>query len=699
VPALDGLRGAAVLVVLVHHAGPTWLPGGFLGVTWFFALSGFLITRLLLVELEAAGRVDLGRFFGRRARRLVPAALVGIALAAFVGLGLGSAGRRAVGPDAAAGLLSVVNWRYALGGHEYAQAFGDPSPLQHLWSLGIEEQLYLGLAGVFVVLGVLRLSFGRRRVVLASVLAAAIAASVASGTQLFRIGQLPWRAYFGTDVRAAEPLLGALLAVVLAGARGIPTGRRVRRLVGALGAAAAVGLAFTARSAQAHDLWLYRGGFALVAVLTCGVIVAALDERSSVAWVLSARPLRAAGRVSYGAYVVHWPLFLWLDGARTGLGDGPLLVLRLGATFALATVSLIAIEAPIRAGRLTPTVARGGWAAGALAVASLGAAVAVAAPASLTTLDRTGDLAAPIVPRPMRLPSPGAGGPDLSTTTVAVGASGSVARSGSQAVAAAPARPPVGPSGPPASVSSRPSTPGALTRGPHDGPLRVVLVGDSQAENLATGLAAWGTDHDVEVYDLSVGGCTLGRGGQRRLRTGLVHDIPGECAWWDWDGSPRWKALYQARPDVIVVLTGMNDSFDRKQVDWPTWRAPGQEGFRTWNGNEYRKAYRMLATSGAVVAAVVPPCDDWTAHPDWQESAEGDRRMRLMATEVVRPSAAAVGAPLLDEDAVLCPGGRFVSDPLGVPAARPDGFHLTDHAATVLADRWLGPEVLRLAGR
>jgi peptidoglycan/LPS O-acetylase OafA/YrhL/lysophospholipase L1-like esterase len=710
-PALDGLRGVALLAVLVHHGAPGWLPGGFLAVTWFFALSGFLITGLLLTELEARGRVDVRRFFSRRARRLVPAALLGIAVAAAVGVANGGEGRRLLAGDAAGGVLSVVNWRYALGGHSYQQSFGEPSPLQHLWSLGVEEQVYLGLALAFVALGSRRLPVRARRPALAAVLAAAILGSIGAASVVYRIGELPWRSYFGTDTRGAEPLVGALFAVVLVRAGGV---RPVGRVLRALGVAAVVPLALAAWRAQPHDLWLHRGGFAAVSALTCCVIVAATDARSVVARVLSASPLRTAGRVSYSAYILHWPLFLWLDASRTGLAPAPLLLVRVAVTMALASLSLRLVETPIRAGRLTPQVARAGWAAGALGVASIGVAVAVAAPAPPTTFTRATDLAAPVRPAgagiAAALTAPPAAPPAVATSFASRPGAAETGRpvvAGTRQATPSSSSAPSSPSSSSSSSSPRPGSstpvPGAAgTTRPstrREGPLRVAVVGDSQAENLATGLAAWGQTHDVEAYDLSVGGCTLGRGGKRRLATGLVYDIPGECAWWDWDGSPRWKALKTAQPDVIVVLSGMNDSFDRKLDEWPDWRSPGQQGFRAWNVSEFQKAYRMLATSGAAVAAVVPPCDDWRAHPDWQAAAEGDRRMRLMATEIVRPSAAAAGVPLLDLDAQLCPGGRFVADPFGVPEARPDGFHLTDQAAAVVAERWLGPEVLRLGGR
>jgi lysophospholipase L1-like esterase len=226
-----------------------------------------------------------------------------------------------------------------------------------------------------------------------------------------------------------------------------------------------------------------------------------------------------------------------------------------------------------------------------------------------------------------------------------------------------------------------------------------VFVGDSQSRNLATGLAIWGAQHDVDAYDLAQGGCTIGRGGERRLVTGELRRIPAICSWWGDPNGYGWQAVREIAPDLIVVLSGVYDSFDRKLAEWPAWRTPtadANDEFRTWTRSQFVTAYRTFAGSGARVAAVTAPCDNWIQHTDWQTVAEGDRRIDVVNRDVIIPAAAEAGVPLLDLNAVLCPGGRFASASLGVADARPDGFHLTDAAAAVLATRWLGPEITKL---
>ena len=143
-PALDGLRAIALVAVLAFHAGFSWIHGGYLPLTSFFVLSGFLITSLLLLERGRKGRIDLVAFWGRRARRLVPAAILGLGL---VALYTASIGRSVPGlrGDVFACLGWVANWRFIFVGRSYADLFGDPSPVQHFWSLAVEEQFYLVL--------------------------------------------------------------------------------------------------------------------------------------------------------------------------------------------------------------------------------------------------------------------------------------------------------------------------------------------------------------------------------------------------------------------------------------------------------------------------------------------------------------------------------------------------------------------------
>ena len=366
VPALDGLRAVALLGVLCFHGQLTGAGGGFLGVSTFFTLSGFLITSILLLEWERTGRIDLRRFWTRRARRLLPAALV-----ALLGIGIygilvasGHAASR-IGGDGLSALFYVANWRFVLADQSYAALFSAPSPVQHFWSLAIEEQFYL----LFPLLMVGVLPFAKNRQRLGAVLLGLAGASAALAFVLWSPGHDPSRVYYGTDTRAVELLVGAYLATRLAGRRRVRVRRRrVTKAVTGLLAFGALLVLWSTVSQS--DTFLYRGGLPLNAVLTGLVITGALVP-GPLALVLSWRPLVRLGLVSYGAYLYHWPIFLWLDEQRVGVGGVALFAVRVGVTLALATLSFRYLEAPVRGGRRIT-----GWRP--RLVAPLGAGVAAA---------------------------------------------------------------------------------------------------------------------------------------------------------------------------------------------------------------------------------------------------------------------------------------------------------------------------------
>ena len=259
-PALDGLRAIAVLAVIVYHLDYEWMSGGFLGVDTFFVLSGYLITSLLLVEYTSTGTVSLRDFWVRRAKRLLPAALLLLAAVAVYGWLVAPTDRLGtIRGDALATLAYVANWRFILDDASYFELWSEASPLRHMWSLAIEEQFYV--LWPLVVLGLLRAGRGRTTVLAVSCLLGA-AGSVVLMAVLADVDRS--RAYFGTDTRAHTILLvGALLAVDAA------TGAPVRSpdpapdaLYGSgVGAAAVmvVGAGFVAVS-DTGDLAFYRGG-------------------------------------------------------------------------------------------------------------------------------------------------------------------------------------------------------------------------------------------------------------------------------------------------------------------------------------------------------------------------------------------------------------------------------------------------------
>ena len=344
VRGLDGLRAASMAVVLLYHGEIPSFAGGFLGISTFFTLSGFLITSMLLRDHDASGRIDLRSFWARRFRRLLPAAYLTLAGILVFGATVATQQQLQNLPGAVvASVAEVANWFFIRAGQSYVALFSAPSPVQHFWSLAIEEQFYL-----LMPIGLMILLRRRRPLwIVGAALAAAALASTALMRVLFDHGASLDRLYYGTDTRAAELLVGALLAVVLH-ARPLPRSGNLRRVFPALGAICAVVVVWSWTHVGINDVFLYRGGFLLVALASAGLIVSVLDGRGPVAAVLSIGPVAAFGRITYGVYLFHWPLFLWLTADRTGLGRWPLLGVRVAVTVAAATASYHWLEMPIR---------------------------------------------------------------------------------------------------------------------------------------------------------------------------------------------------------------------------------------------------------------------------------------------------------------------------------------------------------------
>ena len=371
-PALDGLRAVAVVAVLLFHGGV--LDGGYLGVDAFFVLSGFLITSLLLVEQQQSGRIDLRRFYARRARRLLPAAwatLIAVAVyGAFVAVPTELARLRA---DGLATLFYVANWQAVLAEQSYWDLFGAPSPLAHAWSLAIEEQFYL--TWPWIVGAVLKRTSRAR---LGMLCAAGALLSWLWLAMLFEPGDTA-RAYYGTDTRAGALLLGSGLAC-------LHRSTRSKLAPGVWVALPLLAVAWWGLAGKAP--LLYRGG--LVATqLAVVALLAAGEGKGPVARALGWRPLRYLGQISYGIYLWHWPLYVVLSPARTGLDGLVLLALRVAASLALAALSYHALEQPIRRGAISRRLGLVLLVAGPLVVAA-GLWVATLPRATdASTIDRT----------------------------------------------------------------------------------------------------------------------------------------------------------------------------------------------------------------------------------------------------------------------------------------------------------------------
>jgi peptidoglycan/LPS O-acetylase OafA/YrhL len=341
-PGLDGLRAVAVIAVLLFHDGVSRAAGGFLGVSLFFTLSGYLITTLLLHEHAASGAISLTGFWSRRLRRLAPAALVTVgAVVISAPLWLDASQQRQLRGDAYASIFDVANWHYAFAGRAYADLFAAPSPLLHVWSLAIEEQFYLLLPLVLLVVLARRWAHPVRAV---GVTAAVLFGSSVLAAVLTRDSTV---AYYGTHTRAAELLAGVLLAVVLFRYPLASWPRAATRAATVCGLAGIVAFAALVMSLGTESVWLDHGGFAALSLVWVAIIVGAMTPGAPRA-LLGIGVLVAVGRISYGIYLLHWPLFLVLSHDRTGLDGVPLLALRLAVTVALAAALYRWVERPIR---------------------------------------------------------------------------------------------------------------------------------------------------------------------------------------------------------------------------------------------------------------------------------------------------------------------------------------------------------------
>ena len=345
VGAFDGMRGIGLAAVLLYHGGYTLLPGAYFSISMFFTLSGFLITMLMIKEVARSGRIALGAFWLRRARRLLPAALFTL-----IGVLVLRRYFSAIGPDRLRGdvlaaLGYIENWWLIHTNQAYGAIFSEGSPVQHFWSLAIEEQYYL----VFPLLMVALHRVMVRNLRIAAVLAALTAASFAYAASLS--SNLD-HAYYNTLSRASEILFGILAAFLVAQLDRDRTAR-ARQAIDAVAVAALVGMAWLWSSIDLHDSFVFRGGTLLNSVFTCIVIVACLQP-GLVARFLNLAPIRRFGSISYGVYLVHWPIFLILDEHRLDLGHNTTFGVRVAVTLAVAIAMYHLFENPIRRGKLLP---------------------------------------------------------------------------------------------------------------------------------------------------------------------------------------------------------------------------------------------------------------------------------------------------------------------------------------------------------
>jgi peptidoglycan/LPS O-acetylase OafA/YrhL len=364
IPALDGLRGLAVAAVVLYHFAPQLVPAGFIGVDVFLVLSGFLITSLALEEVDRTKAMSAPGFFARRARRLLPAAITTIVVVVIIAriLDHGSVDSSLRG-HAVASLTYIANWWSIAQHNSYQAAFGAESPLNHFWSLAVEEQFYLVFPIALIgVIALLKRRIGLHRLAHIALVGATVGA-IASCALMWILrtpGTDPSRVYLGTDTRSQALFVGIAIACIV---RLWPVHSLQRASRAILTVAALLALATLVGIAVAADFrsnWLYTGGFLLVAVTT-GIVVLALNGHNSfLSKALSLKWLRTLGLVSYGLYLWHWPVKVFVTQQRLHLSDDrtgriELFVIRCALTAAATALSWYLIEQPFRRKKSTTT--------------------------------------------------------------------------------------------------------------------------------------------------------------------------------------------------------------------------------------------------------------------------------------------------------------------------------------------------------
>jgi peptidoglycan/LPS O-acetylase OafA/YrhL len=559
--------------------------------------------------------------------------------------------------DGLAAMFYVANWRFIAVDASYAELFAAPSPVLHFWSLAIEEQFYVLFP--LLVAGVFALGRGSRRV-LAGVLGAATVGSVAYMAVL--VSSSVDAAYYNTFSRSAELLIGALLAMAVA----VP---RVRRTLASApaqrGVLVAGGLALAATvvlwgTAAQTDEWLYRGGLAGYALLSAVLIVAAVQEGPLRA-VLSWSALRALGRISYGVYLFHWPIFLWLTPARTGLELWPLFGLRLIVTLALAIASYVLLEQPIRSGRRLK-----GWhpfvaAPLAVVIVLVGLFRVTADPPTeeVVSFEPTEEPEAPVfdaaevVEAP---PPPTTAPPELALYEV-------------------PPAPPL-------------PEPPALA--PGQAP-RLYVAGDSAAFTLGGGLYDWSVQTgEARVWNRAKLGCGVGRGGIRS-HIGRLNFPESYCP----QVQDAWYAdMAELRPHVVMLMFGIWDISDRLLEGDDEWRSIGDPVYDQYLRREISTAIDVLQGQGATVVLVTHP----TVRSGLTEGLAGSfpenqpDRVRRLNELIEEVSATRPRSVVLDLRAHM---GARPEGELDLQE-RPDGIHWTPASSRAMAE-WLGPNLLAIA--
>ena len=651
-PELDGLRGIGLIGMLLYHSGVIG-DGALFTIEMFFALSGFLIASLFIVERHNTGRINLKRFWHRRFRRLGPALVPLFVIVTLYAVWSATAVEmNRMRGDGIATLLYSSNWWFIFSGVSYFEGFSAPSPFRHTWSLSIEEQFYLIVAVGFyfmfrkwgpdkkwyphlmfglAVLSALWMAFLAR---MSDLMAQGLwplgidPASLPSWAQTFfnfRAGNDPSRVYYGTDTRLQGSLVGVAMAFVVARLGQREFSQRTYEIMAFVGVG---GLLLMFFGITGHGLtWIYYGAFFVADLLTAVAILAMLSpKRTLVGRALAWKPLVWIGVLSYSVYVLHWPIFVWLDNQTVLEIEGwAMVALKIGLAFIVAYLSYRFYENKIRIKGLPNGRQR---------LAMVVACVVVL-------------------------------GSFLTVTT-------SRAQSGEEAIAL-------------------PTTP--------DGRIPVVMAGDSMPHTLVLHLNAAKADADagIVLYPATTLGCGLTAGDS--YLNGRLSERKETCLQW----PDLWqRQVDRVNPAVSFMLAWGWDLYDRRikddngeyvdlMVGTPEWAA--------YEGETIQRGIDILSSGGGKVVLLTMPCIDLEADTPQHTNEEvaEDHRVQAM-DEVIRLKAAENAAitSVMDLNGLLCDGESYKARIDG-ELMSPDGIHPTPEGAKVIWN-WMLPQLYDLMG-
>ncbi|MDG1846995.1 MAG: acyltransferase family protein [Acidimicrobiales bacterium] len=670
-PEIDGVRAIAVLSVIIYHLNADWLPGGYLGVDIFFVLSGYLITTLLVLEYDKDQRIDLAGFWARRIRRLMPALFIVLsAIALYFALSSSNFTRIGLRSDLFSALFYVANWNFIAEGQSYFTGFESASYVRHTWSLAIEEQFYL--IWPLTVYGIFRLQKQKYIPILLSVVI---------GTSVFLMGFLytssdPSRAYFGTDTRVHQILLGVTLAFLLTGRMREKTLRIGYRLMPV--AVAGIILCFIFLKDQAS--FYYQGGSFLVALSTV-VLIAGLEGGHPVIKLLQTKLLVSIGLISYGLYLWHWPV-IQLVGKEIGpSAHAPNAIIAVAITFTISTISYRYVEKPVRLMKklfkwnISPRIILVSLpvVSGLVLIIILVSTMGTEKPEWASA----GQLTQIPTPESIEVPTPESIGSLIDEPSTDTSRDDSQVRNDSEEEenSLKSENPVVNPSAD--NVEEKPEL------------LTVGIVGDSVAVSLLPGLRTAALDEGFKLIEAAIPACPIG---YKPLYSddGVISPYADNCLS---NVQAQHEILINDDNPDIIIWHDLQSVFARRNNN-DALLSTGSSEWESALHEEWTTVLSRFQTTGAEIFLLLPPlrstvsletCLRYTRCVDIQFQDESIRNATLTWWETVRDSPNVYTVEL---DSYLCPLGNPCPEKINGVAVRVGGndqTHFTEDGAEIVA--------------